>query len=89
MFVMANMGGDISINLMLENYPDAADGSFYQTSARFGGLMNPMIGTIPIINNNVMQLSNVTQTLVNNAFSEFTDMRGMSDMPLPEESISL
>ena len=87
MYVMANMAGDIVINLHLHNYPDLNDGSYYQTSTRLGGLTNPMIGTLPIINNNVMQLSNVTQQLVSNAFGDMADMGGMTDMPLPEETI--
>ena len=86
--VMANMGGDVLINLELFNFPDPADGTYYQTSARFGGLMNPMIGTHQIINNNVMQLSNMTNSLVSNAFANDGMMMGATDMPLPEADVS-
>ena len=62
--VMADMGGNILINLKLYNFPDAQDGAYYQTTARLGGMVNPLIGTVEIINNNVVQLNNAMQSLI-------------------------
>ena len=62
--VMMSLGGDILVNLRLYDYPDAQDSAYYHTSSRFGGMLNPMVAPVDIINTNVLALSNATDALV-------------------------
>ena len=61
--VVAHMNGDILVDLRLAEFPDPGDGTWYQTSARLGGIMNPAIGTVDIIASNGNSLYNATEAL--------------------------
>jgi hypothetical protein len=62
--VLADAVGTVLIDLRLFNIPSAQDGGFYQTDAKLGGIVNPLIGTINTINSNASALADTTQSLI-------------------------
>ena len=71
--VLFNLGGDILVNLKLYDYPDAQDNAYYHTSSRFGGMLNPMVAPVEIINTNVLSLSNATDSLVQMGLNRYSN----------------
>lgn len=67
---MCDMAGTVSVDLRLYNYPDPQDGAFFQTDSKLGGIINPLVGSINVINTNANQLFN---TINNIAGVEFSD----------------
>lgn len=67
---LCDMAGKVLIDLRLFNYPDAQDGAYFHTDAKLGGIVNPMIGGLSIINNNAMQLAETTKSLVGYNFAQ-------------------
>lgn len=70
LFAHVNINGEVLIDL---NYVDdgaSVPGSgFYTTSARLGGLINPMIAPSELVNHNAIQLTNLADTLLTNKLS--------------------
>lgn len=62
--VLADAVGTVLVDLRLFNIPSAQDGGFYQTDAKLGGIVNPLIGTINTINSNATSLADTTQSLI-------------------------
>jgi len=83
--VVAHMNGDILVDLRLAEFPDPGDGTWYQTSARLGGIMNPAIGTVDIIASNGNSLYNATEALAGAQMPVAQPSAGGMDM-LPAES---
>lgn len=67
---LCDMAGTILIDLRLYACPDAQDGAFFQTDAKLGGIVNPMIGTLPIINNNAISFANLATDIVGREFAK-------------------
>ena len=61
---LCDMAGTNLIDLRLYWYPDPQDGSYFQTDAKLGGIINPMVGTLSTINSNALSLDNLTRDLI-------------------------
>lgn len=86
--VTAHMNGDVLVDLRLMAFPDPSDGTWYQTNARLGGIMNPMMGTVDSVVQNMNALYNATETLtmakhVNEGYGNPENLPGMPDGRAP------
>lgn len=62
--VLADAAGTVIVDLRLFNMPSDQDGAFYQTDAKLGGIVNPLIGSLETINSNATALADTTQSLI-------------------------
>ena len=67
---LCDMAGTILIDLRLYSYPDPQDGAYFHTDAKLGGIVNPMIGNIQVINNNTIGFSNMASDLIGREFAK-------------------
>lgn len=81
MNVLCDMAGTVLVDLRLYNFPDAQDGAYFQTDAKLGGIINPMIGTLNTINNNAIQLSEAAKNIVGRNFAQ-QDFPQQQSIPL-------
>lgn len=68
--VMCDAAGTVLVDLHLYCFPDTQDGSYFQTDSKLGGILNPVVCNQGIINNNVNQLYNATQTICGKNFAD-------------------
>lgn len=81
LLAFGNMCGDILVNLKLFQFDDPEDGTFFQTSSRLGGMVNPAIGTINDVTHNVQQLINATDALLGSGISQANFEQNYDLMP--------
>jgi hypothetical protein len=67
---LCDMAGTNLIDLRLYWYPDPQDGAYFQTDAKLGGIVNPMVCNLPTINSNALSLTNMAKTLVGDEFAK-------------------
>ena len=67
---LCDMAGTNLIDLRLYWYPDNQDGAYFQTDAKLGGIVNPMVGNLQTINSNALALADVAQNLIGREFAK-------------------
>lgn len=66
---LCDMAGTNLIDLRLYWYEDNQDGGYFQTDAKLGGIINPMVGTIQTINSNANALTDLSTNLIGREFA--------------------
>ena len=69
LYCFYNMTGEILVKLHYQDFVGESGGDgFYETNGRLGGLTNPMIGTLGVINNNAAMLNHLVSSAVTREF---------------------